>query len=754
MPTAAELLFDASSIEEAKRQVLGLIPIFDRVAQATKGATVRAATERVRAEGDANRQIERAHAEALRENARRSRDAQREQDRIRRDAERAEKNFIRAGMYAISQAEEERTRKAQAEARKRTRIAEAEADEADRILKRRARAFGSLMGGATGRVMGLAGRVAGVAGAIGGGFAVADSLRAGIDEEKASGVIFRGAVNQGGFTNQGQVAALARATAIGTGGTTQDILGGLDLFVRKTGDLETAKAILGDMAKLSAATGTNFADMGNTAAEVENQLHDASKTMEVMRALAGQGRAGAIDIKDLGMYGGRLAASAAQFGGSLSGNIESFGVLAQLAKKSGGATDTAEATEAVARISSDMIKNEAGFKGLGIDIFTDKSRTKLIGAEDAILKAVVNSKGDISKLNELFGERSIKAARGAQVIYANAGGGAAGESAIRGEFAALHATTMTQEQIDKGARERMAETSAKLNIAMEKFHAALNDKLLPLLPSMVEKFTQLIPVVQRVIEFFTGGTLGEGIAKAVGVAFALEIGKGAITMGANSLFTSLAEKFLGLFSSQKTAVANIQAGVVHVAGGGGVPGVPGAPGVPPVLDKAKDLLLSGGGAIVGGAGTLLGAGANALGALTVLGFEHLGNKREAQGADELKAIMSMPEGSPEERSRKLVSLQGAEKAGKAGQHFHELAMRGQENDLRNFTGGNDERMLGMDRKSMALAKQMDAIEAELTRLKDSIGTAATSITNFGDAVKPPPGTERSDVPTGAVRNGP
>jgi uncharacterized protein YukE len=250
--------------------------------------------------------------------------------------------------------------------------------------------------------------------------------------------------------------------------------------------------------------------------------------MEVMRALAGQGKAGAIDIKDLGQYGGRLAASAAQFSGPLAGNIESFGAIAQLAKKLGGATDTAEATESVARLASDMAKHASGFEALGVNVFADKNKTKFRNAEDVITESVVKSKGDETVLHDLFGERSIKAALGAQVAYSNAGGGKAGEAAIRQQFRELKATSLSTADVDEGAKARLLETQAKLNIAMEELTKTFNERLLPKLPPLIDKFVELTPALGKVVDFLTDHATWGGLGALVAAAIAADIAKAAL----------------------------------------------------------------------------------------------------------------------------------------------------------------------------------------------------------------------------------
>lgn len=714
MTTAAELLFDATSIKEVQAQVLSLIPIFERVARASKNLFAQSAKETTAVEAGLAKEIGKQADLAGKAKERAARETAKETERIARDAQKAELNFIKAGQRAVADAERERTQAAKRQADERKRIADEEARHVTQTIQRRSRAFGNMMGGAAGRVMGMAGRVAGIATAVGGGFAVADSLRAGIEEERTAGVIFRGAADKGKIKSTKEVEEMAKATALATGGTKQDVLGGLDMFVRKTGNLGAAEQMLTRLAKLSSAAGADFTDMGNTAAEVFNQLGDSGQTMEVMRALAGQGMAGAIDIKDLGQYGGRLAASAAQFGGPLAGNIESFGAIAQLAKKLGGATDTAEATESVARLSSDFAKHELGFKDLGVDVYTDKSKSKFRSAEDVITESVVKSKGDQGILRELFGERSIKAALGAQVAFSNAGGGDAGEAAIRGQFRSFKSNTPTEKEIETKNTEAMAETGRRINNALTTFHDAINTRLLPMMPGLIDGFTRLIPTIQKIIDFFAGGTLGEGIAKALAAAFALELAKATIGAGITAAFTKLSESFLKLFTGTKAAVVSVQGAVVNVSGGGAVPNV--------VENAAK-----------------LGGGSVALAsiplAVTAGGIysQYSGIKEGDQKAKDLLGISAE---TTEEKQAKLAALRQQIMKIEGGQGAQASLRRAASiGALPGFAGGMAAGEAMVDPEAAGAAGKLPELRAQVEELEKSLSTMTNGANALNDVTK-------------------
>ena len=60
----------------------------------------------------------------------------------------------------------------------------------------------------------------------------------------------------------------ARQVANETGFGANQLMEGLQKFVGKTGDLETGRQVMRDLAKLSKATGTNLEDMVDAAGDV------------------------------------------------------------------------------------------------------------------------------------------------------------------------------------------------------------------------------------------------------------------------------------------------------------------------------------------------------------------------------------------------------------------------------------------------------------------------------------------------------
>lgn len=145
------------------------------------------------------------------------------------------------------------------------------------------------------------------------------------------------------------------------------VLEGLQSFVGKTGDLATGRAALPGLSKLARATGTSLEDMIGAAGEASKALGDVGPGKEfetaadkgmalvnVLRLMAGQGKVGAAELKDLAKYGGRLAAASQAFGGDAAQNLGDMGALAQLSIARGGAASAAEAATSVAGFANTL----------------------------------------------------------------------------------------------------------------------------------------------------------------------------------------------------------------------------------------------------------------------------------------------------------------------------------------------------------------------------------------------------------------
>lgn len=566
----------------------------DRMARNGSSATERAAGQRIKTEQAAARAIGKAAA-----------DGEKQRERSAASSARSADQAARAGVKTAEQTEHAKTRATEQAARARLQMQTnslrmeqsmrekmarqeiATFEKVQQARRSRASSVGGIVGRGVSRGLGTVGRIAGAAAAIGGGFTIADSLQRGVADEAAAGQLVRSASESGGFTKKDVMTAASKQT-IEKGVDKADVIAGIDEFVKKSGSLKAAMGLMDELASLSAATGASMSDLGMTAGDVFNKTGNVDDVIAVMRNFAGQGQAGAVDIRDLGEYGSRLTATAGRFTGNLVGNIGAMGALAQTAVKTGTANDARVGTTAVMALAEDVSSKSDKFAALngggkgGVNVWADAGQTKLRAPQDIISESVFKTKGNQRELGKLFNGESSKIVQGFANTFNTAGGGQAGMKAMQDLFASIKEQTMTSAQIQAGVDDKKTEMSAKLASAHEKLQQAINEKLLPLLPELVDKFSKLIPAISSVVEWLSANPIK---------------GVGALVLGQISADIAAA----GVGAGVKMAIMAMMSG-----GGGSVAAGVGATGAAGAVSSGAGVL-SGAARFAGVAGLAYGA---------------------------------------------------------------------------------------------------------------------------------------------------
>lgn len=334
------------------------------------------------------------------------------------------------------------------------------------------------------------------------------------------------------------------------------VLEGLQAFVGKTGDLATGKAALPGLAKLARATGTALEDMIGAAGESAKALGEVGPGKEfetaeqkgkalvdVLRLIAGQGKVGAVELKDLAKYGGRLAAASQSFGGDAATNLGDMGALAQLAVARGGAASAAEAATSVAGFAN-TLKTPARakeFAGKGVKLEAEGGGFRSVRdiLKDAASKATSNAgeKGSATlEFKKMFANvMGARAADPAMQAYSEAfrknlavtkdktKADEAGKKAIDEMFDAFGKAISADEE--KESFDRSMKTGAaqvqQFNNQLSKVGGEIAEKVLPALakagPDVVkfaEKFSGLISYSVENPGKAAAGALAASIAKA------------------------------------------------------------------------------------------------------------------------------------------------------------------------------------------------------------------------------------------------
>lgn len=191
-----------------------------------------------------------------------------------------------------------------------------------------------------------------------------------------------------------------------TGLSRNSILSAASAYVALTGDMTTAQRSTATWAKIAQATGTPIEDIASTAAAISQQMGIQSEDMErVFSGLAAQGKAGAVELKDLAGLMAQIAPQWAQFGnGKGARGVAELGSALQVVKRGFGG-DAAETVTGLQSLLTALVKNAGRFEDGGIKVFDVKDGKKTMKDVFSIVEAIGNSKliDDPEKLEKAFG---------------------------------------------------------------------------------------------------------------------------------------------------------------------------------------------------------------------------------------------------------------------------------------------------------------------------------------------------------------
>jgi hypothetical protein len=322
-------------------------------------------------------------------------------------------------------------------------------------------------------------------------------------------------------------------------------LEGLQKFVAKTGDLATGRDILTDMAKTAKATGANLDDTVDAAGDVANALGDVPNKGErikaIMLAIAGQGKIGAVEIKDLAKQMAKVSASAGQFSGDAGQNVGIMGGLAQMTRARGGAASATSAATSLLSFTNTFSKSarRSAFAAEGIQI--NGKDGKIRNPEEIILESLQKTKGDTNRMGKLFADaQARRVTRGFETVYKEHGGGQAGLVAVKKAFDDMRGATMTLEERNQSLANRMQDTDTKVQLFKNKLQATTDTTMERLLPAL----ERLGPIVEHSASAFGNFLLwatdnpGKAVAAALGAAISKAAVENTIRSGIERMFTA------------------------------------------------------------------------------------------------------------------------------------------------------------------------------------------------------------------------
>lgn len=388
------------------------------------------------------------------------------------------------------------------------------------------------------------------------------------------------------------------------------IMAAHEAFVSLTGDLDSSRKGMADMARLSAATGASLEDVASAQANVSMQFKDApdkaAKVAAVMRAIAGQGKLGAVEIKQLASQMAGLASQASMFGGDVGGNMTKLGALAQISRAYGGSKSATQAVTSVERFVGTFSTPARlkAFKAAGIDVY-DKSG-KVRDPFELIKESLVATGGDATKMGKLFSSvMAQRATRGLTNAYNTAGGGQTGLAAVQALFEKFTASAaLSPKAINDNASRAMNSDAAKA----QRFQNKLDEIAQKVQSSLLPALDKLAPDVLKAADAF-GGIIkwaAENPGKAITAAIVASIARAGLEAAARGALENGIKKMFG-------------------GGGGGKGGAP---------------MLGGGGGLLGAAGLGLVVGTITAGSILTTGKEDF-NANSASLAELTKGLANL-----------------------------------------------------------------------------------------------------------------
>lgn len=425
-------------------------------------------------------------------------------------------------------------------------------------------------------------------------FSLSESVRRNVDFQSGITRLQNQASFSGQDVSREALSTTVKGAADTYGLSRADTSGALDSFVTKTGDTQLGMQILQRVTARAAATGGDASAYMAAAGEAAGQLGDvkdkAGALLNVLDQWIVQGAKGSVEMKDLSSQAARLAAPAGRFEGDVTQRMGELGALAQLAKKSGGASTASEATNAVARFADQLRTPQRvkQFKALGIETFSDTEKGQLRNPFAVIEESLVKTQGDPMALKKLFassiGDKPVMALA---TTFNKAGGGEAGIGAVRAQLAGFMDTKNIEGKI-KAANERRDADPA---VRAQKFMATLDDVTAKMMSSVLPSLERAGPSAIKVAEWLgkAAAWSAENPLKAVGVALAASVARAGIESGIRAAMEANVRMW---FDSLRSA------GGGPAVGGGGGPG--GASGLGKFLLQAQSVVVAGAAVYVAG----------------------------------------------------------------------------------------------------------------------------------------------------------
>jgi TP901 family phage tail tape measure protein len=192
------------------------------------------------------------------------------------------------------------------------------------------------------------------------------------------------------------------------GKSREDVLGGLDAIVQRTGDIGFARDVMKDLALASTATGTSMEDLGALASNLQQKLAIGPEGLaEALNIINVQGKEGAFTLEKMASLGERLFAASGRIGMKGVGDLRKYGALIQMSRMGTGSEE--QATTAMERVldaiidKQDVIRKKAKF-----DVFSNRSLQQFKSIDKIVKGIIIGTGGNEKDLGDIFGAEGVR----------------------------------------------------------------------------------------------------------------------------------------------------------------------------------------------------------------------------------------------------------------------------------------------------------------------------------------------------------
>lgn len=369
-----------------------------------------------------------------------------------------------------------------------------------------------------------------------------------------------------GADKMGELRDQIHAVAIASNQMQGDVEQAMEAFVARTGDIKTARDNMEMYGKVATATGASIKDVALVGVELSSKLgiKDPAKQREALAILTAQGKAGAVEIRDLAMKAPALfSAASSRFGVEGIEGLRGTGALAQVyAHAYGGKATAGMAVTAINQTFTDMFRRK-------------KEIDKLVGHNtkgqdpyEVMKQMTVATGGDMEKLlkNRKFGFLSPTSLMGFGELakeYRNTGGFKSFDDFknVSGDFGAVEKDFGTMRGTGAAA---LKASQISVNASADKNLGDKFDDLAQHADKLAKVFdwaTQHLSLTAAaLVTGMLAKNLGAGLLNAAVMGRAAQAGASAAAAGANTGAMSAAASFAQIAGPLFAAIAGAAIG--------------------------------------------------------------------------------------------------------------------------------------------------------------------------------------------------